>query len=121
MMWDDNINDLVVRRVDFLRRMHPDISISYFIIGGPYGEYGVILYTEYNFNPMGFEFIESRTSWKRSGAIIDYSELTDEGYCVLVYVPSGVMSEVAETMRAQKGRENIRLLSTDKLVPMIEA
>jgi hypothetical protein len=115
----ENIQDLVMRRVDYLRRKHPDISISYFILGSPCGEYGVVLYTEYNFNPMGFEFIESKTSWRRTEAIIDYNELTGEGYCVLVFVPQSVMGEVAETMRERKGRENVRLFPMERLVTVL--
>jgi hypothetical protein len=119
MLLQENIHDLVVQRVDFLRRSHPDLSISHFIEGSSSGEYGLILYTEYNFVPMGFEFIESRTSWERTEAITDYSELTEEGYCVLVFVPPDVLEKVAMTIRIRKGMENIRLFSADKLVPMM--
>ena len=121
MLWDADIRDLIVRRVDFLRNKHRDISISYFVLGCPFGEYGIILYTDYNFNPMGFEFIESRMSWKRPDAINEYNELVDDGYCVIVYVPNDVKSEVARTMKAKMGRGNIRLFSMDALLPIIKA
>jgi hypothetical protein len=121
MLWNENVRDLVVLRVCFLRSEHSELSISYFIIGSTMGEYGVILYSEYGFNPIGFEFIESRTSWQRSEAIRDYCELTEGGYCVLVYVPSDVLSEVARNLSVNKAKENIKLLSIERLVPTIEA
>jgi len=120
MLWDAEISNLIVRRVDFLRNKHRDISITHFVLGGPYGEYGIILYTDYNFNPMGFEFIESRKSWKRPDAINEYSALVDDGYCVIVYVPDDVKNEVARTIIAEKGKENIRLRSIDTLLPIVK-
>jgi hypothetical protein len=121
MAMDNDIKDLAERRVDYLRRKYRDISLDYIVQESPLGKWAIILYTEYNFNPMGFDIIESRTSWKRPEAIKEYNELVDEGYCVVVYVPKEVKSEVEETIKAKNGRENIRIFSMDKLLPMIKA
>jgi hypothetical protein len=120
MSWDADIRDLVDRRVDYLRKKHRDLSITHFVLGGYFGEYGIILYTDYNFNPMAFEFIESRISWMRPDAINEYNELVDDGYCVIVYVPNDTKNEVSRTIREKKGKENIRLFSTDVLLPIIK-
>lgn len=90
-----DIEAFTKRRVDALRKERRDISLDHMVHDGEYGKWSVILYIEYNFNPMGFEFIESATSWKRPEAIQYYNELVEGGYCVMVYVSERVLDKVS--------------------------
>lgn len=120
-MNDDDIKALADRRVDYLRRKHPDISLDYVLQSGPCGDWVIILYAEYDFSLTGFDIIESRTSWKRPNAVEMYNTLVDEGYCVVVYVPDEVKNDVKKMIKEMGGRENIRVFSMNKLLPSIEA
>lgn len=113
--------ELAKQRVDILRREHPDISLDCIVQDSGYGEWAIILYTEYNFDPMGFDFIESETSWQRPEAIQEYNSLIEEGYCVVVYVPKKVFKDVVDMLRTKGGRSNIRLYSQEKIAPAIMA
>jgi hypothetical protein len=115
MTRDVDIIELTKRRVFSLRRKHRDISIDYVVKYGPFGNWAIILYAEYDFSLTGFEFIESGNSWKRSDAVGEYNALVDDGYCVVVYVPDEVRGKVAMKIKDQNGRENIRLRSIESI------
>ena len=121
MMNDDDVKVLAERRVDYLRMKHRDISLDYVLQSGPYGDWVIILYAEYDFSITGFDIIESKTSWKRPDAVEMYNALVDEGYCVVVYVPDEVRNNVKGMIKEKGGRENIRVFSMKKLLPPIEA
>jgi hypothetical protein len=121
MAMDDDIKSLAEQRVDYLRREHRDISLDYVLQKGPFGDWVIILYAEYDFSLTGFDIIESKTSWKRPDAVEMYNTLVDEGYCVVVYVPDEVKNDVKKMIKEMGGRENIRVSSMNKLLPPIEA
>lgn len=118
MMNDDDVKVLAERRVDYLRMKHRDISLDYVLQNGPYGDWVIILYAEYDFSLTGFDIIESKTSWKRPDAVEMYNTLVDDGYCVVVYVPEEVKNDVKNMINEQGGRENIRVFSMKKLIPI---
>jgi hypothetical protein len=121
MTTDVDVMELTKKRVESLRRKHRDISLDYIVQYTPFGNWAIILYSEYDFSLTGFDIIESRNSWKRPNAIEEYNSLIDDGYCVVVYVPSAVLSDVAKMIKDKGGRENIRLRSIDKIMPMVKA
>lgn len=118
---DDDIKDLAERRVDHLRRKHRDISLDYVLQKGPFGDWAIILYAEYDFSLTGFDIVESKTSWKRPDAVDMYNSLVDDGYCVVVYVPDEVKEDLMKRIKEMGGRENIRVSSMKRLLPLIEA
>ncbi len=109
-----NIEALVEERVKNIRKRHPDMSIDYIIQEGEYGQWGVVLYTEYDFSVIGFEFIESETSWKRPEAIEEFNNLIEEGHCVVILAPSNVKNDISMMLKEKGGRSNIRLYSLEK-------
>ncbi|HEY3420002.1 MAG TPA: hypothetical protein VGK23_05565 [Methanomassiliicoccales archaeon] len=119
MTTDDDVKVLAERRVDHLRRKHRDISLDYVLQHSTCGDWVIILYAEYDFILTGFDIIESRTSWKRPDAVEMYNALVDEGYCVVVYVPDDVRDHVIKRIKEMGGRENIRVSSMNKLLPMV--
>jgi hypothetical protein len=119
MTTDVDILELAKMRVDSLRREHRDISLDYIVQYSPFGNWAIILYHEYDFSLTGFDIIESRNSWRRPDAVEEYNALVDDGYCVVVYVPDEVKGEAAKMIREKNGRENIRLRSIEKILPMI--
>ncbi len=121
MMMDDDIQDLAERRVDYLRRKHRDISLDYVLQHGPCGDWAIILYAEYDFSLTGFDIIESKTSWKRPDAVEMYNALVDEGYCLMVYVPDEVRNDLVKRIKEMGGRENVRVSTKTKLLPLIMA
>ena len=120
-MINDDIKGLAERRVDHLRRKHRDISLDYVLQNSPFGDWAIILYAEYDFSLTGFDIVESKTSCKRPDAVDMYNSLVDEGYCVVVYVPDEAKEDLMKRIKEMGGRENIRVSSMKRLLPLIEA
>ncbi len=78
-----NIEDLVIQRVNLLERLDPQLELDY---GIEEGDYGVISISDHG-ETIGFEFVESESSWTRPDALTQYNELVEEGYYVGVIVP----------------------------------
>ncbi len=110
------IEDLVEERVKNIRKQHPDMSVDSIVQESEFGKFGVILYTGYDFSIMGYDFIESATSWKRPGAVKEYNCLSEEGYCVVVYVPDKQKSNLRRMLREKGGRSRIRVHSIEKAI-----
>lgn len=113
---EPDIEELTHSMIDFLRKEHREISLDYIIQKDPFGKHSIIIYAEYNFNPMGFDFIESRTSWMRPEAVDEYNTLAEDGYCVVVYVPKDQMADAKAFIKSRGGKSNIRLFSHDMIM-----
>jgi len=104
-----NIDMITQEMVRNIRRRGPCLCLDSIVQESEFGRWGVILYAEYDFKPVGFHFIESETSWKRPYAVRQYNGLIDDGHCVIVLVPRRVLPDAARMLKEQGGRSEIRL------------
>lgn len=109
----DNVRAQVEERVREIRTADPSISLDSLVTDSEYGTWGVIIYTDYDFESMGFDFIESEESWQRPEAIDQYNGFSSEGYCVIIYVPSTAMNDLITMLKRKGGRPNLRLAKID--------
>ncbi len=103
-----------MRRVDSIRRANPSVSLDYLIMDSDCGEWGVILYTDFQFATYGLDFIESSESWKRPEAVEQYNGLLNEGYCVMVYAPPESLGDLTARLKDEGAKANVRLGSSEE-------
>ncbi len=92
------------------------MSVDFIVQNSEFGKFGIILYTEYDFSIMGYDFVESDTSWKRPGAVKEYNCLSEEGYCVVVYVPDSQKANFRRMLKEKGGKTRIRVHSIEKAI-----
>jgi hypothetical protein len=114
MIMGDNIRAQVEEKVSEIRKADPSISLDSLVTDGEYGTWGVIIYTDYTFESMGFDFIESEESWQRPEAIDQYNGFSSEGYCVVIHAPSSAMNDLVKMLKRKGGRPNLRLARIDE-------
>ncbi|OPY34571.1 MAG: hypothetical protein A4E32_00300 [Methanomassiliicoccales archaeon PtaU1.Bin124] len=108
------VEEVAKKRVERLRNENRDISLDCIVRECEKGQSAVIIYSDYNFSPMGFDFIESKESWNRPEAIDEYNSFVNEGYCVVVYVPESVMGRFEERLKDEGARKNIRYFTIER-------
>jgi hypothetical protein len=106
---DVDIRAQVEERIRDIRKANPSMSLDYLVTDSEHGTWGAIIYIDYNFETMGFEFIESEESWQRPEAIDQYNGFSSEGYCVVIYAPSNAMDALIKMLKQKGGRPNLRL------------
>lgn len=109
----DDFDAQVEERIHEIRKANPSVSLDYLVTDSEYGKWGVIIYFDYNFDTMAFDFIESEESWQRPEAIDQYNSFSSEGYCVVIYAPNNAMDDLIKMLRRKAGRPNLRLARID--------
>jgi hypothetical protein len=85
-------NALSIRANDVAAR-NPDLAVRYTIYTDDRSERGILSILTEDERVIGLEFFESEDSWRRPGAVRDFTIAADEGYPVAVVIPDNVFRE----------------------------
>lgn len=112
--------DLVEQRMAQIAEDDPDseAEATYFV--GETGPWGFITVRDEEVGEViGFEFVETGESWRRSDALAEYNEAASEEVEVVVIVPDEDLVEVAELVH-EVGEPNVQVsdYAAMELVPM---
>ncbi|MBI0583985.1 MAG: hypothetical protein ISF22_07135 [Methanomassiliicoccus sp.] len=82
-----DIRSALVDRAEGVASRNPDLVVRYSIYTDDVSEWGILSILNEDERVVGLEFIETDDSWKRPGAVKDYTNAAAEGYPVAVVVP----------------------------------
>jgi hypothetical protein len=104
------IQRMMRSRVLMLTSVNPDLEIEDSMNDGDWG----LLTLRERGNLVGFEFLESKDSWKRPDALLQYFEASNDGYYVGVIVPDESIEDVTD-MIFSMGEDPVVILSYEGL------
>jgi hypothetical protein len=113
-MPDQGVGDIMQQRIVMIRTMAPGLSIESDIRKKEGEEYGVIATIDEDSGLKGMDFIETKKSWLRQYAMIQYNKAVAEGYRVTVIVPDTSYPALKERL-AQEGDPSVVINSYGEL------
>ncbi len=105
-----DVEEVTLQRIEMIQTENPDLSTKYDLEEDDRDEWCVITILDDNDRIMGYEFVETSESWKRTDALDQYNEMAKEGHRVAVVVPDKVFEKVAD-MLDDDGDPNVELFS----------
>jgi hypothetical protein len=116
-----DIVDIVDQRMAQIEEDDPDIRAEETYFTDDTGVWSLLtLYDDELEELLGFEFIETKESWRRPEAVLQYNEAAMEGFTVLVVVPDESFVEMSELL-ARAGDSSITIsdYSAMDLIPLV--
>ena len=114
-----SVEDIILQRIDAFQESYPYLFFEYDIQETGLGERGLITIMDEEGAPIGYEFVESETTWSDPDVIDELNDSAENDNYTAVIVPTEVLGNMREILYDQGG-QNIFLLSYDSLKTILE-